>query len=252
MLNRLRRTAQTFASAFRRRLQNVIETPQSVMNNYSTTISGTSTNSLIPHEDFTIHPSVPGYRRRRYAQIRANSSQLSHQNRVCSLMPQQAHGRIPAESLYLNTYSYPCARRNRRSFIGSIKAAAEIWKQCLHPIGADTVSGRVRRRQCVPVAAHLAYPSTKEPLGVYAPWPLSPCCTVGTRGLQFHCLHSPCKKPLRLPHQIRAKSPVSKTLQSPKNLLGLPVLPREPQDKRVDRHIDACRTSASHHTPSSV
>lgn len=133
MLNRLRRTAQTFASAFRRRLQNVIETPQSAMNNCSTTISGTSTNSLIPHEDFTIHPSVPGYCRRRYAQIRANSSQLSHQNRVCSLMPQQAHGRIPAESLYLNTYSYPCARRNRRSFIGSIKAAAEIWKQCLHP-----------------------------------------------------------------------------------------------------------------------
>lgn len=133
MLNRLRRTAQTFASAFRRRLQNVIETPQSVMNNYSTTISGTSTNSLIPHEDFTIHPSVPSYRRRRYVQIRANSSQLSHQNRVCSLMPQQVHGRIPAESLYLNTYSYPCARRNRRSFIGSIKAAAEIWKQCLHP-----------------------------------------------------------------------------------------------------------------------
>ena len=109
------------------------KTPQSAMNNYSTTISGTSTNSLIPHEDFTIHPSVPGYRRRRYAQIRANSSQLSHQNRVCSLMPQQAHGRIPAESLYLNTYSYPCTRRNRRSFIGSIKAAAEIWKQCLHP-----------------------------------------------------------------------------------------------------------------------
>ncbi len=100
------------------------------MNNCSTTISGTSTNSLIPHEDFTIHPSVPGYCRRRYAQIRANSSQLSHQNRVCSLMPQQAHGRIPAESLYLNTYSYPCARRNRRSFIGSIKAAAKICRVC--------------------------------------------------------------------------------------------------------------------------
>ena len=133
MLNRLRRTAQTFASAFRRRLQNVIETPQSVINNYSTTISGTSTNSLIPHEDFTIHAGVPGYCRRRYAQIRANSSQLSHQNRVCSLIPQQARGRIPAESLYLNTYSYLCARRTRRSFIGSSKAAAEIWKQCLHP-----------------------------------------------------------------------------------------------------------------------
>lgn len=132
-LNRLRHTAQTFASAFRRRLQNVIETPQSAMNNYSTTISGTSTNSLIPHEDFTIHAGVPGYCRRRYAQIRANSSQLSHQNRVCSLIPQQARGRIPAESLYLNTYSYLCARRTRRSFIGSSKAAAEIWKQCLHP-----------------------------------------------------------------------------------------------------------------------
>ncbi len=34
--------------------------------------------------------------------------------------------------------------------------------------------------------------------------------------------------------------------------LGALVLPRKPQDKRVDRHIDACQTSASHHTPSST
>lgn len=58
----------------------------------------------------------------------------------------------------------------------------------------------------MPVAAHLAYPSTKEPLGVYAPWPLSPYCTVAAIGLQFHCLHSPCKKPLRLLRQIRGVS----------------------------------------------
>ena len=85
-----------------------------------------------------------------------------------------------------------------------------------------------------------------------SPWLLSPYCTVAASRLQSHRLYSLCKKPLRLPHQIRAKSPVSKTLQNPKTSWGSPYCHGSPQDKRVDRHIDACRTSASHHTPSSV
>lgn len=84
-----------------------------------------------------------------------------------------------------------------------------------------------------------------------SPWLLSPYCTVAASRLQSHRLYSLCKKPLRLLHQIRAKYLISNAPSVPKPL-GAPVLPREPQDKRVDRHIDACRTSASHHTPSSV
>lgn len=204
------------------------ETPQSAMNNYSITISGTSTNSLIPHEDFTIHPSVPGYRRRRYAQIRANSSQLSHQNRVCSLMPQQAHGRIPAESLYLNTYSYPCARRNRRSFIGSIKAAAEIWKQCLHPHWrrhcfweSETAAMRARCR------------APRIPLHQGAARGVCPLTIVSV----LYCRHPRPAVPLSSqPLQETSTSPPPDqgeipSIQNPsesQNLLGLPVLPREP------------------------
>lgn len=222
------------------------------MNNYSTTISGTSTNPLIPHEDFTIHPRVPSYRRRRYVQIRANSSQLSHQNCVCSLMPQQAHGRIPAESLYLNTYSYPCARRNCRSFIGSIKAAAEIWKQCLHPHWrihcfreSETAAMRARCR------------APRIPLHQGAARGVCPLAIVSV----LYCRHprpavslssQPLQETSTSPPPDQGEIPSIQNPSESQNLLGLPVLPREPQDKRVDRHIDACRTSASHHTPSSV
>ncbi|RYQ20834.1 hypothetical protein PG2071B_0255 [Bifidobacterium pseudolongum subsp. globosum] len=54
------------------------------------------------------------------------------------------------------------------------------------------------------------------------PWLLSPYCTVAASRLQSHRLHSLCKKPLRLLHQIRAKSPLPKTLQSPKTSWGSP------------------------------
>ena len=62
----------------------------------------------------------------------------------------------------------------------------------------------------------------------------------------------PLQETSTAPPPDQGEIPTTQNLSESQNLLGLPVLPREPQDKRVDRHIDACRTSASHHTPSST
>lgn len=228
MLNRLRHTAQTFASAFRRKALACWKTHQSARTNYITPITSHQSKGWQRFPSFLtkISQSTP--------------CPLAPNAIATCRFPPTLHSCVAGTAPSFSCHSSRASEPNRQPIFEYvfILPMCAPYLQELHWLDQSRrgdMEQRLRRhwrKRCFlknELAAMCAYCRAPRIIlrqgaarGGPPPWLLSPYCTVAASRLQSHRLYSLCKKPLRLLHQIRAKSPLPKTFQSPKTSWGSP------------------------------